>query len=217
MPKPVIAFVTMMLPPSVKVPEPVILEPVTAPSSKDKLVGEPNVNDDNAKVALLLTDKEPPTVKFADNVVVPIESFKLLKEVNIVEGNVLLAVSTTVPIPLVNTFEPELLAKTNPLQTSVPPLVIINEPLLLVLLLCPKVTFPEATNFEFALNESVAVPEDVGDKFKAAQTAVLIFTTTDWPPVKVTDSKLVGKVLLFQLLASPQLEVPASPSQIFWA
>ena len=74
---PVVASVTVILPPSVKTPVPVILDPVTAPSSKDKLVGEPKVNVDNAKVADLKTDNEPLTVRLADKVVVPTESIKL--------------------------------------------------------------------------------------------------------------------------------------------
>lgn len=64
---------------------------------------------------------------------------------------------------------------------------------------------------------------DVPPNCKLAHTALVIFTVTDkfalLDPfaVSTTLSELVGKVLLFQLLASPQLEVPAPPSQVFWA
>jgi len=213
---PVVASVTLMFPARVNVPDPVIAEPVTAPHSKFNEVGEPIVLLPISKVAPLLTDKDPPTVKLADNVVVPIESFKLLKDVKGEPGSVFVAVNTTVPLPLVKTFEPEL-ASEKPLHTSVPPLVITIEPIRLLFPLFPKETVPETTSLVFALKERAAVPLLVGDKLNEAQTAFVTLTTTDWPPVMVTASELVGNVLLFQLAASPQLVVLAPPSQVFWA
>ena len=77
---------------------------------------------------------------------------------------------------------------------------------------------PEEAKVSVAL-----VCADVPPICKLAQTALVIFTVTDKlalldpSAANVTASELVGKVLLFQLLASPQLEVPAPPSQVFWA
>ena len=87
-----------MFPARVNVPEPVIAEPVSAPHSKFNEVGELILRVDMSKVAPLLTDKDPLTVKLADKVVVPIESFKLPKVVKVDEGNVFVAVKTTVPV-----------------------------------------------------------------------------------------------------------------------
>ena len=56
---------------------------------------------------------------------------------------------------------------------------------------------------------------DVPPNCKLAQTALVIFTVTEPFDAMVTASELVGKVLLFQLLASPQLFVFAPRSQVF--
>ena len=77
--------VTDMFPPSVNTPDPVIDEPVTAPPSRDTLVGDPNVKAPNANVVLLLTVKAPFTVVFMANVFVPLPLIvKLLKVVEAV-------------------------------------------------------------------------------------------------------------------------------------
>ena len=74
---PVVASVTLIFPARVNTPVPVIDDPVTAPHSNSNEVGEPIVLLPIAKIAPLLTVKDPLTVKLADNVVVPTESLKL--------------------------------------------------------------------------------------------------------------------------------------------
>ena len=81
----------------------------------------------------------------APSVVVPPVIFKILKLVNIVAGNVLVAVNSTVPKPAVNVLDPAF-PNANPEQINFPPLVIVNAPLLFVAVGSPNVTVPETVN-----------------------------------------------------------------------
>ena len=110
----------------------------------------------------------------------PPDIFKLLNEVKIVAGSELVEVNSTLPIPAVKTLDPEF-ANANPLQINLPPLVILIEPTRLLLPAFPKEIEPEAVSWLEPLKLSAAVPEPDGDKNKEAQTALLIFTTTDCP------------------------------------
>jgi len=119
----------------------------------------------------------------------------------------------------VKTIDPD--SKVDPfIKVMVPPLFAF------VLPVPPTVTAPVTVSFGLPDEAKVSVAlvsEEEPPICKLAQTALVIFTVTDklalLDPLaaKVTASELVGTPLGFQLLASPQLEVPAPPSHVFWA
>jgi hypothetical protein len=146
---PVVASITLILPPSVSVPLPVIVEPVVAPQYRVVLVGPevaPILNVERARVAPPITVKFPETIGIAvPKVVVPELIVRLLNEVKIEAGKVFVAFSWIVPAPGVNELLPPL-ARAIPLQIKVPPFVITIEPRLLLLPELPSVTMPETVN-----------------------------------------------------------------------
>jgi hypothetical protein len=159
--------------------------------------------DPGVRVEPLLMVNES-RVNAVPRVVVPPEMVSKLKLVKRVEGNVLVAVNSTLPEPGVNVFEPVLASK-NPSQIKVPPSVILIEPLLLLLLELPNVTVPKTVSCEFALKEIVAILLLEGDKLREAQVALLTLTVTVILPGITTSSVELGTaepphvVVLFQL------------------
>ena len=132
---PVPTSVTATSPPSVKVPVPVIEEPVVEdPHSKATLVCVDNEKFDNASVAAALMVKIPDTVVVAPKVVVPPEQLRLLKEVTTVAGNVLVTFITTEPVPGVHVFVPDPTVVKAPFIFNVPPevIVIVDEAVVVV-------------------------------------------------------------------------------------
>jgi hypothetical protein len=94
--------VTVTLPPRVNVEEPEIVPPVTAqPPSRETALAVTACPKENVLADLTL--KEAIAVKATPVVVVPPEMMRFLKVVNLVDGNVLFAVSSTVPVPGVQT------------------------------------------------------------------------------------------------------------------
>lgn len=169
---------------------------------------------------------------------------RLLKVVNIVDGKVFVAFSSTVPVlgvqvvpvpPTVNEpvfkmefalivntdGELEALPSVKLPHSNVEPLTKVILPVLLALLLVPPiVTAPETVSFGLPEEAKVSVPAVlplVPPSCKLAQTAFVMFTVTEPFNAIVTASVLAGTPLGFQLAASFQLSVPAPRSQVFWA
>ena len=80
---PVVASVTVTLPPKINKPLPVIEEPAMAPQESVTLVGEPSVKVDKARVDPVFTVNAPETVVLTPKVVeVELPMVRLLKAVD---------------------------------------------------------------------------------------------------------------------------------------
>jgi hypothetical protein len=159
---------------------------------------------DTTTVPLPLTVRLPPTVVgVAPSVVVPALTVRSLKEVKMADGRVLFAVSSTVPVPGVQTAPaPEVVMAPPTLsvppavmsmvlicvataprarlpQTRVDPLVKVMVPTLFALA-PPTVTAPDTVSLGLpdAANVSVAVPEPPGLTDRLVQTALGVSTIT---------------------------------------
>ena len=168
---------------------------------------------------------------------------RLLKVVNIVDGKVFVAVSSTVPVlgvqvvpvpPTVNepvfkmefalivntAGELEALPSVKLPHSNVEPLTKVIVPVLLALELDPPiVNAPETVSFGLPEEAKVIVPAVlalVPPSCKLAQTALVMFTVTEPFDAMVTASELVGTPLGLQLDATFQL-ARFAPIQLFWA
>jgi len=223
---PVLASLTVTLPPRVNLPVPLITAPEVAPPSITSDAGgvtAPKLKLPSASVAPALTVKMPAAVAFrlADAVVVPDFISRLLKEVRMVAGKVWDAVNMRVPVPGVQVAVP-LPMVTAPARLSVPPAVIFTVPFapameppitrlpalsiepeekvmvpLLPDILLPSTTAPETVRVEDP--EKVSKPADAGEP--VCPNCILVqaaftLTVTVNPPSIVTTSPATGTVAL---------------------
>lgn len=230
--------VTVISPPKVIAPVPVIEAPVLRPPHSKETAGmavvPPNVNVDNANVAPAFTVKEPVEaieLRATLKVVVPDDSIKSLNEVKMVEGNVLVAAISTVPVPGVQTLDEK--AVNAPLTFKYPPAVMVNvlawaatapkdklphsrveplvkviAPFLLALPELPITTAPDTTSLGLPdpAKVKVAVPFPV-PKDNDAHVAEVTLTVTVIPTLIVTASVDVGTEDPPQVAVSFQLPV----------